>query len=158
MMRRPRRCGAEKNLSELHSRYLYFSIVFACWCICICMMLMHLYFYGVFAFFARGQKLVKTLQPVVVLVLYLHIDVFLENNASIIIIIIGIIIIIELYFQGNNKGLGCCGGLASFLAWIWADFKMRHLVVPYVSKYPNIYKSKYPAIQVYKYSKNQWLK
>merc|ERR1719367_751027 len=30
--------------------------------------------------------------------------------------------------QGNNKGLGCCGGLASFLAWIWADFKMRHLV------------------------------
>ena len=33
-----------------------------------------------------------------------------------------------MFAQGNNKGLGCCGGLASFVAWIWADFKMRHLV------------------------------
>ena len=28
----------------------------------------------------------------------------------------------------STGGLGCCGGLASFLAWIWADFKMPHLI------------------------------
>ena len=28
----------------------------------------------------------------------------------------------------NNKGLGCCGGVASLLSWIFGDFRMRHLV------------------------------
>ena len=31
--------------------------------------------------------------------------------------------------KAGRAGLGCCGGLASLLAWILEDFKMRHLVL-----------------------------
>ena len=28
----------------------------------------------------------------------------------------------------NSKGMGCCGGAASLLSWIFGDFRMRHLI------------------------------
>ena len=116
MERRWRRCVAEKNLSELRNRFLYF------YCICLAMYL-YLYQVGVFVFVLSPKS---SSQP--------------------------------LCSQGNNKGLGCCGGLASFLAWIWEDFKMRHLVTACiqinVSKYQNINICKHiqiPSKQLSKY-------
>ena len=109
----------------------------------------------------RGrEKLVRTPQQVFVFLLYLssHVFVFVSGWCICICIIlvylylyqVGVFVFVlspksssqPLCSQGNNKGLGCCGGLASFLAWIWEDFKMRHLVTACiqinVSKYQNI--------------------